>query len=122
MSIFRLFTRGKKSPLIAKKEIPVGVTDNPLDPRLGHGPDTGPRSQNEVYLVLSKEERMKPFMRPYRDTYVHVKCGMRTKMGVALSETYARDPKFYGSTYCFECQMHLPVSEFNWLDGAQVGS
>jgi hypothetical protein len=35
-------------------------------------------------------------------------------MGLALSETYARDPKFYGSTYCCNCQKHLPVYEFVW--------
>src|SRR5690349_7345207 len=31
-------------------------------------------------------------------------CGTPTTMGRALSETYARDPKFYGSTYCVHCQ------------------
>jgi hypothetical protein len=41
-------------------------------------------------------------------------CGAVTKMGRALSETYARDPKFYGATYCVGCQMHRPVQEFVW--------
>jgi hypothetical protein len=50
-------------------------------------------------------------------------CGSVTTMGVALSETYARDPKFYGATYCAHCQMHRPVGEFVWSsDESVVGS
>ena len=50
-------------------------------------------------------------------------CGGYTKMSQPLSETYARDPKFYGATYCVHCRMHLPVGEFIWdLDGQTVGS
>ena len=50
-------------------------------------------------------------------------CGVLTKMGMDIAETYARDPKFYGSTYCVGCKMHLPVEEFCW-DGTdeKVGS
>ena len=44
-------------------------------------------------------------------------------MGLALSETYARNPKFYGATYCVQCSMHKPVAEFTWEpDGSVVGS
>jgi hypothetical protein len=43
-------------------------------------------------------------------------------MGLVLSETYARNPKFYGATYCVECQAHFPVGEFKWEDGTIVGS
>ena len=125
---------------------------------------------NDVYLVLSEEERKKGFVRPYRDKYIHrgekptyklkdltdeqgkryegvgyVKfekypkssgkigrywtqkqldsgCGSETIMGQALSETYARNPKFYGATFCCGCGAHFPVSEFNWSDGDVVGS
>ena len=50
-------------------------------------------------------------------------CGTVTKMGRDLSETYARDPKFYGATFCVACNRHLPVAEFVWtVDGQQVGS
>ena len=50
-------------------------------------------------------------------------CGSVTTMGRALSETYARDPKFYGSTFCCHCNRHLPVAEFVWTaDGTRVGS
>ena len=41
-------------------------------------------------------------------------CNTSTRMGQALSETYARNPSFYGATYCVHCQKHLPVSEFVW--------
>jgi hypothetical protein len=38
-------------------------------------------------------------------------CGSTTTMGLALAETYARDPRFYGSTFCCACGRHLPVGE-----------
>lgn len=50
-------------------------------------------------------------------------CGTTTTMGLALCETYARDPGFYGATYCCGCMKHLPVEEFVWAeDGERVGS
>ena len=94
-----------------------GTTDNPNDPRLTYGGDEAPTPQAEVYLVLSAEERAKGFVRPVRRSYVHRKCGAVTTMGQALAETYARDPEFYGATYCVACAMHRPVSEFVW-DGS----
>lgn len=97
------------------------ITD-PNDKRLGHGVDTSPRDQHDVYLVLSDEERAKGFIRPVRRTYTHKKCGVATNMAQAIAETYARNPKFYGSTYCLGCRMHLPVNEFLWDDGSEVGS
>lgn len=90
------------------------LTTDPKDPRLGHGADSAPSPQNEAYLILSAEERAKGFVRPVRQSYVHSACGVVTRMSLALAETYARDPKFYGSTYCVGCGMHLPVSEFIW--------
>ncbi len=74
------------------------------------------------YWVLSAEERAKGWVRPYRSTYVHSTCGVATSMGRTLSETYARDPKFYGSTFCCGCKTHLPVDQFKWDDGETVGS
>lgn len=50
-------------------------------------------------------------------------CQTVTTMGQAIAETYARDPGFYGSTYCAGCHKHLPVNEFVWdEDGTTVGS
>lgn len=153
------------------------LTTDPNDPRLKEGQknETG---QHEIYLVLSEEERAKGFVRPVRNSYIHVGkyvevkpgstieelpvdeakrfgtdpdgsqryfyfmrypesespiigkaltlaeyknlgkriggCGTVTTMGTALAETYARDPKFYGATYCVGCGKHLPVDEFVW--------
>ena len=44
-------------------------------------------------------------------------CGAVTTMGIELAQTYARDPGFYGSTYCVGCSKHRPVGaagEFVW--------
>jgi hypothetical protein len=41
-------------------------------------------------------------------------CGSTTVMSQQLAETYARDPKFYGATFCYNCGKHLPVQEFMW--------
>ncbi len=99
------------------------LTSDPNDPRLGHGVDVEPIPQHDVYLVLSDEERAKGFVRPYRDAYKHDTCGAVTRMGRVLSETYARQPDFYGATYCCTCRMHKPVGEFIWTaDGQRVGS
>ncbi len=101
----------------------MSLTTDPTDPELGRGVDASPVPQNKKYLVLSPEERAKGFQRPLRRSYVHDKCGVQTTMGLALCETYAAHPKFYGSTYCVGCSMHLPVSEFKWCeDGEVVGS
>lgn len=150
----------------------MSLTTDPNHPDLKRGPaDDKPVPQNDVYLVLSEEERAKGFVRPVRSAYVHVGtpgptyplqditadqremwkddpdpfvkfepypkghpaegrywtqadldavgkgCGTLTTMGRALAETYARNPHFYGATYCCGCQMHRPVGkrgEFVW--------
>lgn len=73
--------------------------------------------QQKDYVVLSQEERDKGFVRPVRRSYIHDKCGILTTMGVALAETYARDPSFYSGTFCTGCRDHFPVGkdgEFTW--------
>lgn len=149
----------------------MSLTTDPNDSRIKRGgPDETPVPQNEVYLVLSKEELAKGFVRPVRQKYKHVGqrpkfalrdltpeekaqfphfskweqypeserpligrywadadlkpgCGTVTTMGLWLAETYARNPKFYGATYCCGCSKHLAVAEFVWEpDGSIVGS
>lgn len=175
----------------------MSLTTDPKDPRLKKWdgePEPTPVSQNEVYLILSEEERAKGFKRPYRDAYRHVGtagprfplqditeeqkgwwwkdgkpgpddyvkfepyptdeverkkygiapsstgrmwsqkdldrvgrgCGTVTTMGRALSETYARNPHFYGATYCCGCGKHFKVGEdgeFVWVaDSERVGT
>lgn len=102
-----------------------GVTSDPSDPRLTRGSDATPVAQAEVYLVLSDEERAAGYVRPVRRSYVHTFCMTATTMGQRIAETYARQPDFYGSTYCVHCGMHKPVGadgEFIWPDGTKVGT
>lgn len=100
---------------------PSHLTEDRHDPRLGHGSDTKPGKQNELYLVLPEDET--EYVRPVRRTYLHDHCNGLTTMGVRLAKTYARDPKFYGSTYCANCLMHKPVGEFRWYGTEErVGS
>lgn len=44
-------------------------------------------------------------------------CGVVTSMPQAIAETYAREPGYYGSTFCCGCRQYLPVGktgEFVW--------
>jgi hypothetical protein len=103
----------------------VSTTTDPGDPRLTHGADKEPVAQADVYLVLSEEERARGFVRPVRLQYLHETCGRVTTMALAIAETYARNPQFYGGTYCTHCRMHRPVGadgEFRWVnaDGSDI--
>lgn len=100
-----------------------GETSDRHDPKLRHGIDRVPRPQNEKYLVLSERERAQGFIRPLRHAYIHQdpECMGITRMSTAIAETYARQPGFYGATYCCHCHMHRPVGqdgEFTWVDPA----
>ena len=90
----------------------MGTTSDRNDPGLSH---IGVDGMQETYLVLSEEERAKGFVRPVRQTYQHIACVGNTTMGLNLAETYARDPKFYGGTFCVQCHNHFPVTEFYWF-------
>lgn len=57
-------------------------------------------------------------------------CQAITTMGRSIAETYARDPAFYGGTFCSTCAAHFPVGEngeFTWYEmdgreGPKVGT
>lgn len=103
----------------------MSTTSDPSDPRLTRGADNEPVDQAEVYLVLSEAERAAGFTRPVRLSYTHLQCGTVTTMALAIAETYARDPRFYGATFCVYCRTHRPVGpdgEFVWDDGTKVGT
>ena len=38
-------------------------------------------------------------------------CGGVTTMSRSIAETYARDPSFYGGTFCSKCRDHFPIGE-----------
>lgn len=96
----RVTLSGREAELPNNAQAPALV-----DPRTG---------QHKDYWILSDEERAKGFVRPVRTSYVHKKCGMETTMGREIAETYARNPKFYGATFCCTCCDHYPVHEFTW--------
>jgi|SRR5882724_622957 len=58
-----------------------------IDPRTGMQKD---------YVILCPDERKKGFV------------------GLSLAETYARDPGFYGGTFCCYCRAHFPLDQFVW--------
>ncbi len=46
---------------------------------------------------------------------VGVGCNAVTEIGSrSIAETYARDPHYYGQTYCVHCSKHLKLNEFVW--------
>lgn len=97
----------------------LGVTTDPDDPRLKQ-PSPADARQHAVHLVLSPEERARGFVRPVRVSYRHDTCGRVTTMPVAIAETYARQPDYYGRTFCATCGDYFPVGadgEFTWVDG-----
>jgi hypothetical protein len=91
--------------------------------------DIKPDGQHEDYWVLSDEDANQGYTRPFRKSYVHVGdppasgCGAVTIMSTKIAATYARDPSFYGSTFCCRCKTHFSVGQFKW-DGTNelVGS
>lgn len=98
----------------------MSTTDDRNNPGLRN---VGPDGMQETYLVLSDEERAKGFVRPVRLSYQHLKCGAVTTMGRAIAETYARQPDFYGGTFCATCSAHFPVGpdgEFVWLEQGRI--
>lgn len=89
-----------------------------MDTELTSDPDGKPHrdidpftGQQRAYVVLSEDERKKGFIEPVRTKYVHLSCGGVTTMARSIAETYARDPKFYGGTFCAHCKRHYPVGE-----------
>ena len=88
--------------------------------------DLKANGQHSSYWILTEAERGKGFVRPVRNAYKHLTCGSITTMAQSIAETYARDPKFYGATFCATCRKHLPVGEngeFVWKDSDEkVGS
>jgi len=85
--------------------------------------DLKENGQQKGYIVICPEDRAKGFVRPLRKSYTHRKCGGVTTMALSIAETYARNPKFYGGTFCTICSEHFPLDQFVW-EGTdeQVGS
>jgi hypothetical protein len=102
----------------------------PTNPDEASVPDSRqlPDGQYADHWVLPEEERAKGFVRPVRLSYRHVGnevikgCGGVTTMGKSIAETYARQPTYYGTTYCSGCHQYLRVGatgEFVWEGTAE---
>jgi hypothetical protein len=97
----------------------MATTSDPNHPDLTRGPDPANSTPGmaPVYLVLTDAERAAGFVAPVRRTYIHHTCGTTTTIAQTIAETYARNPTFYGSTYCATCYNHRPIGEtgeFTW--------
>ena len=120
------FQEPKKATIANELEVTMGLTTDRSDPGLNKHL---PNGQQEKYLVLSEEERNRGYVRPVRTEYIHLACNTITTMNQQISETYARDPKFYGGTFCVGCGKHFPLIKedgthaFEWIvDNQPVGS
>jgi hypothetical protein len=99
----------------------MGTTSDRNDPDLTHGIDETPVNQAKRYLI-SDGDLSKGYIRPLRFSYIHTSCGETTIMAQSIAATYAKNPSFYGATYCTHCRMHRPVGEdgeFVWSDGGE---
>lgn len=100
------------------------VTPDPADHRVymccGEPGHEG-RCSDQARRAVTEQQR-----EDARRTHLFGGCGGVTTMARAIAETYARDPKFYGATFCCNCGSHLKVGmrgEFVWCDdGTPVGS
>lgn len=59
------------------------------------------------------------FVQSVRDTYVHEECGTSTTMLGDLPESIARNPTYYGKTFCTTCGKHVPVEEVHWEEDGE---
>ena len=78
-----------------------------------------PDGQAKSHWVLPVDEIALGFTRPLRSSYIHDVCGAATYVPLSVAKTYARDPHFYGRTFCARCRNYYPVGEdgeFHWLD------
>jgi len=59
---------------------------------------------------------------PIRRKYIHKSCGVVTKIGLDIAETYAKNPNYYGRTFCCGCKDYFNVGDFYWeIDGVILG-
>lgn len=95
------------------------VGERPRYPLRDLAPEEIERYRQDGYIKYEKYPTPNPdgssaIGRFWTAKQLEPKCGTVTTMGLDLAETYAREPRFYGFTYCVHCRMHLPVAEFVW--------
>lgn len=110
---------------VRRTYIHVGI--RPKYPLRDLGPDEQERAEKFGYVKFEPypESESSVIGRYWTQAQLESGCGGATTMGLALAETYARDPKFYSGTFCATCGKHFPVGEggeFEWEDGSKVGT
>ena len=93
------------------------MTDGPPPDGFDYG-ERQPDGQFERHPTTDEGE----FVQPVRESYTHVdgECnGATTTMGTKLAESFARDPRQYGKTFCARCGDYYPLDEFVW-EGTDV--
>lgn len=103
----------------------VHTGKKPKGPMRPHTPEEKASYDPDGSEGFVSVEQVSPTVeRFWTDKELKPKCGTATTMGTALAETYARQPSFYGSTFCVGCKAHFSVEEFEWADapGQVVGS
>lgn len=90
------------------------MTDDPPPEDFDYG-ERKEDGQFENYPTVDDGE----FEQPVRESYVHEGCGGTTTMTGDLPESVARDPEFYGKTFCATCGVHVPVEEVHWKEDGQ---
>jgi hypothetical protein len=98
----------------------MGLTSDRDDPDLQK---VRPDGMQEKYLVLSPDEIDKGFVEPLRESYYHERCGTTTTMVYEIAATCARNPEFYGATWCSRCGDHYPVGvhgQFVWMERGKI--
>lgn len=105
------------------------ISGQPVPADRGHTEINPATGMQRDYVVLSEAERAKGFVKPVRRSYIHayptevnrqIGCGGETRMGAALAETYARNPRFYTGTFCVHCRAHFPLNQFIWDGGGEL--
>lgn len=77
-----------------------------------------PDGQYENYPTTEEGEPVQPVRRKYVHDDDENGCGTVTRMSTSIARSVARDPEYYGKTFCADCGEHVPVSEVSWaVDG-----
>ena len=99
----------------------MSLTTDPNDPRLCHGTDNEPGPQCDTYLVLSEEERAKGFVRPVRNSYVHVGKSHSHYKGINRMLTEEEQKEYPDKKYVAVLTV-LTKEDGSFLGGAYVTS
>ena len=100
-------------------------THKGLRPKFGLRPLTMEEQSRHADCNYIAYEEYPESMRPlcgkfWTEAQLQSGCGQTTTMGLLLAQTYARDPKYYGATFCATCGEHFSVEEFVWAGTEEI--